>query len=354
MEGGGQLIRTAIALASLLATPIQLFNIRGKRSKPGLKAQHLSGLKLIQDMFAGSTLTGTDLHSSAVSFTPPPISSNSRSGKTEFLADTKTAGAVCLLAQVSLPAAIFQNVPSSLILKGGTNADMAPTIEYYDLVFLPNIRRFGIDVRLDVVRKGYFPQGGGRVEFRVQPIKESLTPVILDEPTDVIREVVIYASVAGRVPLRVAEAMASGAMRTLKKRLPPSVPVKVHSFVEGNAFGSGASITLIGTKSNDNVFGGSAISSAKSKDAEAVGVKAAEDLLESLLYNVCVDSYMQDQFIIYMALAAGLSRISTTKATLHTRTGIHIAETLTTAKFTIIEDQSSCIIECKGIGYTRR
>merc|ERR1719186_1648399 len=140
MEGGGQILRMSVGLSALLRKPIRICKIRAGRASPGLKAQHLTGLTLVRDL-TGGKLDGGEFGSVEVSFRPGQL----RSG--QFSADTKSAGAV------SLPCTLFSPGMVSLNLRGGTNAMMAPQIDEYTEIFLPNISKFGFEFEFEVVRK---------------------------------------------------------------------------------------------------------------------------------------------------------------------------------------------------------
>uniref|UniRef100_H0VEA9 RNA 3'-terminal phosphate cyclase n=1 Tax=Cavia porcellus TaxID=10141 RepID=H0VEA9_CAVPO len=127
LEGGGQILRVSTALSCLLGLPLRVQKIRAGRSTPGLRPQHLSGLEMIRDLCDGQ-LEGAEIGSTEITFTPEKIKGGIHT------ADTKTAGSVCLLMQVSMPCVLFAAAPSELRLKGGTNAEMAPQIDYTVMV----------------------------------------------------------------------------------------------------------------------------------------------------------------------------------------------------------------------------
>jgi len=348
MEGGGQILRMSVGLSALLSTPIRISNIRAGRASPGLKAQHLTGLTLVRDL-AGGTLDGGEFGSVEVSFIPGEL----RSG--EFSADTKTAGAVCLLAQVSIPCALFSPGMVTLNLRGGTNAQMAPQIDEYTEIFLPNISKFGFDFEFEVVRKGFFPRGGGEVNFFLKPVKQ-LQPIGMTCP-GVVQSVIGWSFTAGSLPQRVGEQMASAAKRQIAEADVPAlrgVPVRIETYKEDASCAphSGSGIVLLAKTSTGCILGGSALGAPR-VSPEDTGAKAAEDLLEAVESGGCVDKYIQDQMIIFMALAAGSSTLVTGPITLHTETAIHIAEKLTKARFKISacpENNRAWVITCEGIG----
>ncbi|KAL6309165.1 RNA 3'-terminal phosphate cyclase [Sparassis latifolia] len=349
LEGGGQLLRNAVALAALLARPISIDKIRQNRGSPGLKHQHATGLRLVADI-CSADLSGCTVGSDAISFRPGPIQLFRH-----YTADTKTAGSIALLLQIALPCLLFSHTPSSgpteLTLRGGTNALQAPQLDYTMRVFLPFLQRhFGLQPQLRVRTRGFYPKGGGEVYLSVPPVRGPLPPVELIERGS-LSTVAGRAYVAG-LPERVAEAMRDAAVQTLvSSGVDPGV-IDISSVREkrSESVGSGSGIVLWAETSGGCVLGGSAVGQ-KRRDPATVGREAAEELVRNLEHGGCVDEHMQDQMIIFLALARGRSTVRTGPLTLHTRTAIWIAEHLTEAKFEI-EEPRGVIIRCDGIGYT--
>jgi len=351
MEGGGQILRMSVCLAALLRKPIRIQGIRAGRSSPGLKSQHLTGVSLVAQL-TGGRLEGAVMGSTEITFTPGPIKSGN------FSADTKSAGAVCLLAQICFPVALFSPGKVVLNLKGGTNADMAPQIDEYTEILLPTVKRFGLDFEFEVVRKGFFPKGGGEVNFFLSPVKE-LKPVVLTDPGK-IKSVTGWSFCAGSLPYKVAERMSSACVKHLRESdsldLLRDVNIDIETYKEdpSAAFGNGSGIVLLATTTTGCVLGGSALGSPRDQ-AEQTGRKAAEELLESVECGGCVDKFIQDQMIVFMALARGESVLQTGSLTLHTETAIHIAEKLTGAQFSVTnhpDNSKAWTIRCRGIGLT--
>ncbi|KAK6484778.1 RNA 3'-terminal phosphate cyclase-like [Huso huso] len=349
MEGGGQILRVSAALSCIQGASIKINNVRAGRSTPGLRPQHLSGLELVRDLCAGQ-LEGGEVGSTEITLTTGKIKGG------DYTADTKTAGSVVLLMQVSLPCVLFADSPSVLCLKGGTNAEMAPQIDYTLTVFKPMVERFGVNFDCDLKMRGYYPKGGGEIIVKTNPVKQ-LTPVTLTE-RGTITKIYGRAFVAGVLPHKLAKDMSAAAVRYIRKEI-KDLYINIQAVREkkDESFGNGNGIILIAESSTGCVFAASALGK-KGVYADKVGCEAAEMLLRNTRHNGCVDEYMQDQMIIFMALANGTSRIRTGPLTLHTQTAIHVAEQLTKAKFTVTkaEDQDSNedthIIECQGIGMT--
>ena len=242
LEGGGQVIRIAIGLSALLRKPITITNIRGGRAKPGLKAQHVCGLQLVQEL-AGGQLEGAHLNSMQIVYKPTPTPST----QSAFECDIGTAGATTLLAQVALPVALFRPCKTILELKGGTHADMAPQADYYQSVFLKALENcFGIDnVQCQVIKLGYFPKGGGHLRLIIEPLKSPLKTMPIVDHCQLL-SIAVHASTAGKVPGKVAHQMASGACHVLRPYC-KNVSVDTQYFDQEKAFGNGSSVFIKAT-----------------------------------------------------------------------------------------------------------
>ncbi|XP_014665922.1 PREDICTED: RNA 3'-terminal phosphate cyclase-like [Priapulus caudatus] len=193
-RSGGQILRVATSLSCLTGRPIKLFNIRAGRSTGGLRPQHLMGIQLVRDLCQGQ-LDRAQVGSTEVTFWPGKL----KAGR--FVADTKTAGSVCLLLQVALPCMLFADGEVSLQLKGGTNADFAPQIDYFEMVFQPMAERMGIGYTGSIKRRGYYPKGGGEVKIVTSPVKPHLQPITLLDRGQVTR-ITGKAFVAGVMPTK--------------------------------------------------------------------------------------------------------------------------------------------------------
>jgi RNA 3'-terminal phosphate cyclase (ATP) len=350
LEGGGQLMRTSMAFASLFGTPITIEKIRAGRSKPGLKAQHLTGIELVNKMFAGK-LTGGEKDSSMITYTPEKKIATGG----EYTADIKTAGSVCLLIQISLPCAIFADDATTFNLFGGTNASCAPTIDYFQNVFIPLTN---LNVVATTKIRGFFPRGGGHVEVKVTPLAvgETLKPIVLMDPGKPIR-IIIKTFTAGKIPERLNIEMIETATQLLIKEFGDIVPivVKFGHLDETEAMYSGTGITIT-LKTSTGCRFGSSLPGTRKKKANELATECAQALIDdwSRGRGPCVDRHMQDQLIILMALAEGKSCVHTGELTLHTKTSIHFATLFTGVKFDItpVNDHTN-MITCVGCAHAR-
>lgn len=353
LEGGGQVIRQSTALAAILRRPICVLHIRAGRDRPGLAAQHLTGINLVADL-SGGQLAGNRLRSSEIKFVPGAV----RAG--EFRANIPSAGSLTLLMQVSLPPLVFAPGESLVRMQGGTNATMAPQIDYLQHVFLPSAARLGVVAAASIVKRGFYPRGGGEVELRVTPQAALRAITALDR--GVVVAVHVLAFTAGAVPRAVGPRMAAAAKKlfawyfngTDRPALVEQTEDVSHCAA---AVGDGTAIMCVARTSTGEVLAGSAIGE-KGVAAEEVGRLAAQDLVNQCEAFGCVDEYLQDQLIVFMALAEGHSAVRAGPLSLHTQTAIHFAALMTGAAFRIEEEPApqdarkmTYIIHCDGIGH---
>ncbi|EDQ89146.1 uncharacterized protein MONBRDRAFT_25783 [Monosiga brevicollis MX1] len=341
-----QILRNTSAYACLLNKNVVIEHIRAKRSKPGLKAQHKTGLVLQANMCRGRLRNAT-VGSDRVEIYP-----NQLAGGT-FAADVQTAGSTCLLIQSALPLALFAPEQVELQLRGGTNAEMAPQVDYFERVFVPLLEKFGGHCDCRVVTRGFFPKGQGEVHLSVPPVPR-LHGMELLERGEVAR-VTGLSYVAGPIPDRVAREMAAAARRALRAQY-PDLEVNIEEQRAANAVGAGTGIVLVAETSTGCRLGGSALGK-RGVPAEKVGRAAAQELLAGINAGGCVDEYAADQIIILMALASGTSRVRTGPLSLHTETAIHLARELSGAKISVSSAEDphfpeARVIECHGIGFT--
>ncbi|XP_019851369.1 PREDICTED: RNA 3'-terminal phosphate cyclase-like [Amphimedon queenslandica] len=347
-EGGGQILRISIALSCLLRKNVHISNIRAGRSTPGLRPQHLTGLQLVARICNGR-LVGGSPGSTEVYFYPEAVQGG------RHVADVKTAGSICLLLQIALPCLLFAKERSELLLRGGTDVDMAPPINYTLKVFKPLAEAMGVHFECTINQRGFFPKGRGEVLITLDPVHH-LKPITLLDRGD-INGITIEAFTAGLVHRKVSHEMIAAAKFILEKNislatLPSGIKTDPKHLTEQEAFGNGSGIISVVTTTSGCVFG-SAYNGSKTESADRCGQRVGEELVKVLSGEACVDDYMQDQLIILMALAKGCSRIKTGPLTLHTETAIHIVETLTDVRFHVLRNDGSpdtCLIECDGLG----
>jgi RNA 3'-terminal phosphate cyclase (ATP) len=293
-EGGGQLVRGAVTLAAMWGEEIEILNVRESRSEPGFKAQHIAAVKAV----AGLCDAGCD---GVVPGGRRLVFSPGRIRRTDDAVHIGTAGSIALVLQAWLPAALVCG--GRLTVTGGTEVQHSPTIDYFDRVFCELLRQNGATIKIDVIKRGYYPRGGGQVTVEVGPFQ----PRPLRIPTETERECAII-SCSSNLPEHVAIRQADAAAERLRPvlgDLPISLDVRT-----GQSTGSSCTAVC-------SWKGGIALGS-RGYPAEAVGRDAADSLLEALREPGCVDSHLADQLIILLSRYGG--SFTTTNLSLHART----------------------------------
>lgn len=173
-EGGGQILRTSLALSMHTGTPFVLNNIRAKRAKPGLMRQHLTCVNAAAAI-SGAQVEGAALNSQTLSFTPGVV----KAGDYEF--NVGSAGSCTLVLHTVWPALLFTEGVSRLVLKGGTHNPMAPPFHFLDLSYAPLMRKLGAPVQLELKRHGFYPAGGGVIHAQISGAASTLAPFDLLE-----------------------------------------------------------------------------------------------------------------------------------------------------------------------------
>ena len=295
-EGGGQTVRTALSLSAITGQPFHITDIRAGRPDPGLKPQHLAGVRLMQRL-CSAQVKGDAVGSRDLTFVPERITS----GSYEF--DVGTAGSLTLLMQSALPALVASPVETELRLTGGTDVRWSPPVDHYQLVLFPLLRRMGADLELTVERRGFHPRGGGTVRLRVKG--GSLSPLRLEERGELVR--LLGRACVQNLPERVADRMIASARNVL----PGLVAEK--TVTEGACPGAGLTLSA---EYRGTIFGWSALGE-KGMPAEKVGQEAAIYLRKVMDLGGTLDSRTADQIITYMALARGDSCFTVGKISGH-------------------------------------
>ncbi|XP_016938988.1 RNA 3'-terminal phosphate cyclase [Drosophila suzukii] len=342
LEGGGQALRNALSLSCILGKPVRVVKIRANRPKPGLSHQHLHGVNLLRDI-CNADVVGNSLLSTELEFSPRAILGNT------YRVETHTAASITLIYQMALPVLLFAGRPSRLFVSGGTNVAFAPQVEYMQQVLLPNLKPFGASFDLKVQQYGFYPRGKGSCQLDVQPVAKLDAGQFLDFGH--LQSVSGVAFTAGRLPMSIAIDMQRTAQREIHRHWPNekcSIQAVKHS--PEKAHDNGAGILMTAITSGGCVLGAASLGE-KRVDGNVLGSETSGQLAQYLRKEICVDEHMQDQLIIYMALAVGLSRMRTGPLTKHTRTAIHVAEQLTGVKFDVaVESGGHTIVTCEGLG----
>ncbi|MCI4438163.1 MAG: RNA 3'-terminal phosphate cyclase [Ignisphaera sp.] len=340
-EGGGQILRSALGLATALGKPVKVFNIRVKRSNPGLQRQHLTAVRALMQI-SGARVEGAELGSTQLTFVP----GKPRGGTYTF--DVGTAGSVTLVLQALLPVLPFLDRDSVIEIRGGTDVPWSPPIDYIRYVFIPLAKRFGVDVELQLIRRGHYPRGGGIVKVFARP-SHRLRAVELIERGELRR--IGGRSHCAKLPKHVAERQANAAKEVLSKLgVPVDIELEFYEPKSDPHLGPGSGIVLYAEYTN-SVLGSDALGE-RGKPAEVVGREAAEKLLKEIESGAAVDRHMGDMLVTLACLAEGTTRYTTSELTLHTQTVLKIAKDVAGCSYSVEKLGSKYLVEISGIGFS--
>jgi RNA 3'-phosphate cyclase len=329
-EGGGQILRTAVAFSVIGRVPVRVMKVRAGRDVPGLKRQHVSVIRLLAAVFGGG-LSGDKEGSTEVEFTPGVQRLRS------YHSDMGTAASITLVLQSVIPAVALGGSRISLDLVGGTDVPWSPTFDYFRSVVIPGYKAIGIDAEVASTRRGYYPKGGGRVTAEVRPC-DSPVPLELVSPPEVSAPQI--ASRCGSLPVRVAERQAEAAAGALRLA---GIRVGSVDVAEGESTSPGTSI-LISSLGVGHFIGADAIG-ARGRPAEDVGAEAADRFLSVVRSGGAMDSNLADMLLPFLSMARGESRVRVPEVTPHLESGLRIAEQFTSCSWRVHRDGAGAIVE---------
>lgn len=326
LEGGGQIVRTTVALSALTGKPVRLTKIRNKRPNPGLQAQHVVAVKAVAAICNAET-TGLTPGSRELTFIPHGYVG----GRLSF--DVGTAGSIPLILQALMPAAAYAPSQVQLDSTGGTDVRWSPTIDYVRLIQLPLLQQMGYRATIQVHRRGHYPKGGGQVTITIDPPR-TLKAITFLERGELLSVEGISHCV--RLPSHVAQRQTNAAKEKLNSAGFSQVNVANETYTPNQDphIAPGSGITLLAKFSNGTIVGSDSLGE-RGTPAEAVGTEAATKLITALASNAPVDRHMGDILIPYMAVADGRSAIQVSEITMHTLTNIKVAEMVAEVKFEV-------------------
>jgi len=320
-EAGGQILRTACALSVITKKPCHIFNIRKSRPKPGLATQHLSGIQSLSQLCNGR-LEGDYLSSEEIKFYPEEIKAK------DLYIKIRTAGSITLLLQSLIPPSLFASGPIKITIDGGaTDTFFSPTFDHFRYCFLKALEKGGIKVEINIIKRGYYPEGGARIEIKIYP--SQLKNLNLIERGEFKKILVISGASELLKSKKIAERQIAGVREVLGElKLPIEEKVEYY-----RTQCPGSQICLIGEFKN-TVIGTDNLGKL-GKRAEDVGKEAALELLKEQKSDACLDRHLADQILPYLALVSEKSQVTVSEITNHCKTNIRIIENFLEGKFEI-------------------
>jgi RNA 3'-terminal phosphate cyclase (ATP) len=307
-SGGGQILRTALALSAILNKGFVINNIRARRPRPGLMPQHLACVRAARQL-CHARVQGDAAGSTRLIFEPDQIGSAQL--EVDVAGETGSAGAVTLVAQTVLPIMLFAPEPSTAVLRGGTHVPFSPVYEYLERVLLPFVRQLGYQAEVQLNRFGFFPVGGGEVVLKTKPARtQNLSGVNLKSPGKLLRLKIVSA--VSKLPVSIAERQAA----RLKRRLPVQPEAEKVQVVTAKCPG-----TYLFLEANyEHITAGFSALGKKGKPAEAVADEVYEQFYEHHQQHGAVDTKLADQCLLFLVLTQKPCRFTTSRVTEHLRT----------------------------------
>ncbi len=348
-EGGGAIVRLALALSTLLGKPFEVSDIRKERNVPGLKAQHLTCITALQKL-CNAEVEGAELGSSFLKYVPGRIKPKTLN------IDIGTAGSITLLLQSLLLPCFFAGKRVRLRIKGGTDVQWSMPFDYFNEVYVPHIAKFCKSIDVKLLKRGYYPKGNGLMEIAVKPLFDIYSfdnyAEFIEQVSAKVQDINLIAQ--GRLSLikgvahssrglqkkNVAERLARGARQALGKF---DVPVKIRTEYQ-DTLSDGCGITLwavFSSKGDVNYFNpvrlGADSLGRPGKIAEAVGKEAAEMLAKAIESNAPVDEYLADNLIPWLIFGGKYKAARLSK---HTLANIYTVEKFLGQLFKVDKEQN--------------
>jgi RNA 3'-terminal phosphate cyclase (ATP) len=305
-EGGGQILRSALALSILTRKPFKLINIRANRPKPGLAPQHLASVRAAAAI-SSAIFKGGQIGSAVLNFEPHDL----KSGNYTF--GINTAGATALvLHTVYLPLALHGTGESQLTLTGGTHVKAAPSFDFLATTWTGYLKKLGMEVEVELVRPGFYPRGGGEVRVRIRPCSR-VYPLTLLSQTD-LKTAGGFGAIAD-----LPESIAKTLSRRLKHRLKQDeIESEIPTQTWENGPGAVASVVFRQAPVPTLFFA----LGEKGRPAEVVADEAADEALAYKASSCPVDPHSADQLLLPLVFSDGASEFRVSEVTQHLLTNI--------------------------------
>lgn len=320
-EGGGQILRTALAMSLLTGRPFEIHNIRARRSRPGLAPQHLTAVRSAARVGSAS-VEGAEVRSQDLVFRPGHVQPG------VFDIDIGTAGSATLVLQTVLPPLLLAGGPSRLRITGGTHNVHAPPYDFIASAFVPLLRRMGADVEVGMEAYGFYPVGGGIVTAAIAPCA-GLAPLHLHQRGPLVSR--RARAVVSKLPTSIAERELEVIRQGLSLR---RHELEIVEPERPRGPGNAVTITLEAEGCTE-VFTGFG---ERGKRAEAVAEDALCQARAWLDAGVPVGPHLADQLLIPLALARGGS-FRTMEPTPHTTTNIDVLQRFLDVRFKVAREE---------------
>jgi len=330
-EGGGQILRTALALSLCTGRPFCIEKIRAGRKQPGLLRQHLTAVAAATRV-GDARVEGDAIASARLVFRPRALQAG------DFSFSVGTAGSTLLVLQTVLPALLLAGDPSSIELTGGTHNPFAPPFEFLVRAYLPLLARMGARVALELERPGFYPAGGGRIRARIEPC-ENLAPL------EIMQRGRIVARRARALLAQLSPGIGHRELLAVQQKLGWSAEELEVVEVE-DSLGPGNVLMLeLESEAVTEVFTGFG---EIRRSAEKVADMAVKQVRRYLEAEVPIGEHLADQLLLPLALAGG-GAFRTVPPSRHSLTNARVIERFLPVRILFRQDAGACTVEIRQL-----
>jgi len=318
-EGGGQILRTALALSMLTGRSFEVINIRSRRPRPGLRPQHLEAVRACARV-GSAVVEGAVENSPRIRFEPGPV----RPGRYRF--EIRTAGSASLVLQTAYLPLAFAGGDSRVEIRGGTHVPWSPCYQYLEYQWAPWLGRLGLRVSLELKRAGFYPEGGGEMRADIRAAADLTGLTCLSRGR--LEEVTGF-SAACNLPGHIAERQVRGARRLLDRE---GLPCDIRT---GSLPAQGRGTFIVLQARCEGGAGCYSALGAPGKPAEKVGEEAARALLDYVGSGAALDEYLADQILLPLSVIPAESAYTTACVTQHLLTNAEVVRRFVAAEIEI-------------------
>jgi RNA 3'-terminal phosphate cyclase (ATP) len=332
-EGGGQILRTSLALSCITGKSLHIESIRAARRNPGLAKQHLSCVRAACQICNGKC-QGAVQRSKVLDFHPGPVQGG------DFHFDIGSAGSASLVIQTLLPALFLADKPSTITVTGGTHNPLAPPFDFLFETFLPAIATAGFQGDCRLIKHGFFPAGGGKIIFNIQPWQKSTSSrhqiINLCEAN---RELQINARIyTAKLPSRIAQRQE----KLLLQNVDNIQHIEHIEVTDSDGPGNAVCVRLCGYNRTTicTAFG------MRGKPSEEVINEVVNSVEHFVNSDAAVDRFLADQLLLYMAMANS-GCYTTDRISTHTETNIEVIKKFLPVNFVIEQQDRHFRVSCQ-------
>ena len=333
-EGGGQMVRTSVALSAITGMPTRLTRIRENRPTNGLSKQHTTAISAVA-MMTGSVVEGNTVGSSELTFYP------GNEEHPHLKMDIGSAGSISLVLQAVLLAARKNKEKLTLDITGGTNVMWAPPLDSYELVLFPLMKRMGINAQLNILERGFYPIGGGHVKITMDPVKK-IIPLEINS-LGMLKYIKVRCFTQ-HLSERITKEMLDACVATLGEKHDVEV-----EFQNCSGTSRGAGLVLVANYENGKLS--SNVLTSRGHPAEQSGIDAANDLLQEMENGSTMDVHTADQLLPYMAMAEGKSSFVVSRISKHLLSQMDTLESFLQVRFGVERKSDGYHFSVSSEGY---